>query len=99
MTKRILLGVLAAAVLAALLAYSQIRTTPLKVSGFIEADEIRLGSRVGGRVDKVLVEEGQSAEAGQVLVELEPFDLAARLAQAQAELAAQRAEFNRLQEG
>ena len=45
MTKRILLGIAAAAVLIALLAYSQMRTPPLKVSGFIEADEIRLVRR------------------------------------------------------
>lgn len=99
MTKRILLGVAAAAVLIALLAYSQLRTSPLKVSGFIEADEIRLGSRVGGRVANVLVEEGQSVEAGQVLIELEPFDLLARLAQAKAELAGQQADFDRLKSG
>ena len=99
MTKRILLGVLVAALLIALLAYSQWRTPAAKVSGAIEADEIRLGSRVGGRVDKVLVEEGQTVQQGDALVELEPFDLNSRLAQAQAELAAQEADLDRLTTG
>jgi HlyD family secretion protein len=99
MTKRILLGVLVAGLLIALLAYSQWRTPAAKVSGAIEADEIRLGSRVGGRVDAVLVEEGQTVRQGDVLVELEPFDLNSRLAQAQAELAVQEADFERLTAG
>ncbi len=63
---------------------SQRRVGPLKVSGLIEADEIRLGSRVGGRVQAVLVEEGQQVKAGDLLVELEPFDLAQRRAEAEA---------------
>ncbi len=66
-----------------------------RVTGFIEADEIRLGSRVGGRVAKVLVEEGQDVEAGTVLVELEPFDLLEREAEQQLLLAAREAEYQR----
>jgi multidrug resistance efflux pump len=76
--------VLVAAALIAGLWFSQQQTGPLQVSGFVEADEIRLGSRVGGRVQKVHVEEGQSVAAGDVLVELEPFDLIQRRAEAEA---------------
>jgi len=61
---------------------------PLWVSGFIEADEIRVGSLVGGRVKAVGVKEGDRVEPGQVLVELEPFDLLEQRAQAAAGLAA-----------
>jgi multidrug efflux pump subunit AcrA (membrane-fusion protein) len=57
--------------LAALL-WHQMQVEPLKVSGFIEADEIRVGSRVGGRVQEVLVEEGQTVEEDALLVRLEP---------------------------
>ena len=53
MGKRVILGIVVAATLIALLAYSQQKREPIKVSGFIEADEIRLGSRVGGRVAAV----------------------------------------------
>lgn len=99
MSLRAVLLVVVVAVLAGLLIYSQKRTEPLKVSGFIEADEIRLGSRVGGRVLKVHVEEGQIVATGEVLVELEPFDLQERLAQARAEVASHRAALSKLKTG
>ncbi|MBS0203593.1 MAG: HlyD family efflux transporter periplasmic adaptor subunit [Planctomycetes bacterium] len=76
-----------AVALVALLVYSQHRDEPLHVSGIIEAHEIRLGSRVGGRVHRVLVDEGQAVKAGEVLVELEPFQLNELLAQAASQLA------------
>jgi multidrug resistance efflux pump len=94
MLKRILLIALLAGVLTALLVYSQQRRGPLVVSGFIEADEIRLGSRVGGRVAVVRVQEGQAVSAGEVLVELDPFDVHERRAEAAALLAQARAELS-----
>jgi multidrug resistance efflux pump len=70
-----------AAILGGLLWASQHRSQAVVVSGVIEADEIRLGSRVGGRVSKVHFEEGQVIQQGDMLVELEPFDLTERAAQ------------------
>ena len=99
MIKRIVPILIGASIVAALLLASKLRSEPMKVSGFIEAHEIRLGSRVGGRVAQVHVEEGDAVSAGQVLVELEPFDLLAREAEAQANLAAYRAEFEKLEVG
>lgn len=95
-----LLGILAVAVvLIAALLYSQKRTGPLRVSGLIESYEIRVGSRVGGRVHRVLAEEGERVRKGGVLVELEPFQLLEQKTQAAAQLAEARAEFDRLFEG
>ncbi|HEY1068326.1 MAG TPA: HlyD family efflux transporter periplasmic adaptor subunit, partial [Pirellulales bacterium] len=95
-----LLGILLAALtLGGLLLYSQSLAPPPKVSGFVEADEIRLGSRVGGRVTRVHVEEGQAVKRGDVLIELEPFDLVQRLAQAKADMAARKQEVERTKEG
>jgi multidrug resistance efflux pump len=99
MIKRILPILVGASLIAVLLLASKWRTEPLKVSGFIEAHEIRLGSRVGGRVAKVFVREGDRVEAGQVLVELEPFDVLAREAEARANLAASQAEYAKLTAG
>lgn len=99
MIKRILPILVGASVVAALLLASKWRTEPMKVSGFIEAHEIRLGSRVGGRVAQVHVEEGDAVEAGEVLVELEPFDLLAREAEARANLAAFTSEYSKLTAG
>jgi HlyD family secretion protein len=90
--KRILPIVLFAAVLTAMLVVSQQRETPLVVSGTIEADDVRVGSRIGGRVAAVHVEEGQQVTAGETLVELQPFDLNERLTQAQQTLFAAEAQ-------
>lgn len=69
------------AVLMGLLLFSQQQSGPVVVSGFVEADEIRVGSRVGDRVRHVYVDEGDSVAAGTTLVELEPFDLRERRAE------------------
>lgn len=99
MLNRAIVLVILAAVSIGLLVYSQFRTEPLKVSGLIEAYEIRIGSRVGGRVRSVLVEEGTRVEKGATLVELEPFDLAERRTEAAAQLAAKTAEYDKLANG
>lgn len=99
MIRRALAILVFAAVLAGLIIYSQLRPVSQHVSGFVEADEIRLGSRVGGRVQEVLVEEGQMVEMGQLLVKLEPFDLTEQLKEAQSQLAARKAELDKLQTG
>jgi membrane fusion protein YbhG len=57
------------------------------VSGTIETDEAHVASRYGGRVAKILAQEGDSLNAGQVLVELEAGELPARRDQAAATLA------------
>lgn len=97
-TKIIFLG-LVAVVLVALLLRSQWIAEPLKVSGFIEADEIRLGSRVGGRVREVHIEEGQEITAGTLLVELEPFDFQERRAEADARREQQAARYRQIKDG
>lgn len=99
MPKRLLTAAMIAASLIALLVWSQQRRDPLKVSGYIEADEIRIGSRVGGRVARVQASEGQSVKAGEPLVELEPFQLRELLAQARGELNRVQAELDRVTNG
>ena len=55
---------------------------PLQASGTIEAVEVSVASEVSGRVEEVLVEEGASVDAGDVLLRLD-----SRLLEAQRELA------------
>src|SRR5437867_170134 len=93
----LLLAVVAAALVA--LAWSRSVESPPRVSGFVEADEIRLGSRVGGRVKSVKAIEGAAVKTGDVLVELEPFDLGERRAEAVAQAAARKADHARLVAG
>jgi len=54
------------------------------ISGIVEADDIHVGSKIGGRVLKVVARRGQTVKAGEVLVLLEPRELDASLAEAQA---------------
>jgi multidrug resistance efflux pump len=81
MNKRWLLLPMLFVALVLALRWSQTQSEPFRVSGFLEADEIRVGSRVGGRVAKVLVDEGSVVERGTVLVEFEPYDLEERKAE------------------
>ncbi len=99
MVQRIITGILVVAVLILLILYSQLRSTQPFVSGIVEADEIRLGSRIGGRINRVLVDEGDHVEAGQPLIEFEPYDLIQREQQAVAELAVREANFSKLKTG
>lgn len=99
MQTRIIAFALIVAGLIAVLAWSRHRHVPLVVSGFIEADEIRLGSRVGGRVLKVHVAEGDAVAKGDTLVELDPFDLKEREAVQAAARDRARAEYEQLAAG
>ena len=56
-------------------------TTGLQGSGTVEARNIRVGSKVGGRIDKVLVREGDHVKAGQVLITFDDKELLASLEQ------------------
>jgi multidrug resistance efflux pump len=89
--KRLLVVIPLAVVVLAALVWSQHRSIPQFVSGFIESHQIRVGSRVGGRVAAVHVVEGQAVERGSALLEFEAYDLRERLAEAQATLAARQA--------
>jgi len=95
----IAVAVLVAAGVVGWLYWQQIRARPLVVSGFVEADQIRVGSRVGGRVSEVIAQEGQRVKAGEVLYRIDPFDLQERLAEGKAELARANAEYSRLKAG
>lgn len=99
MARRVAAFVALALVLSGALLWSQQRPTRLQVSGFVEADEIRVGSRVGGRVAKVSVSEGAVVNKGDVLLELEPFDLREQRAQAASVLAERQRDYEKLNAG
>lgn len=68
-------------------------------SGTIETREIQVGSKVGGRVVEVAVEEGQQVKAGILLVRFESNDLEAQRLQAQDEVGQQRENVEKLTRG
>src|SRR5438045_926892 len=75
------------------------RPKELRLPGTVEIQEVRLSSRVGGRVAKVLVSESQLIEPGQVIVELEMPELDAQRGQLVAQKEAAQAVLERLQNG
>jgi HlyD family secretion protein len=72
---------------------------PYAWSGTVEARTISLGSRAGGRVQQVLVKEGDRVKRGDRIVVLEPGDWPAQLQQAEAQLAMTRATLDKLKAG
>lgn len=52
----------------------------------VKGNLISLSAKVSGRISRLLVDEGDRLKAGQVLIELDPQDFMAALAQAQANL-------------
>jgi multidrug resistance efflux pump len=66
------------------------RDTSLQGSGTVEARNIRVGSKIGGRIDQVLVREGDHVNPGQVLITFDDKELQASLQQSRA--AAQKAQ-------
>src|SRR3974390_1539859 len=66
------------------------RDTGLQGSGTVEARNIRVGSKIGGRIDKGLVRAGAPGEPGRVRVTFDDKELQGSLSQMRA--AAQKAE-------
>jgi len=96
--------ILAAAILTLLLAvwivvaYLQHRAA-LAYSGTIETREIQIGSKIGGRVLAVPVDEGQRVAAGALLVRFECDELKAQRIQAAGALSEAQADLDRMLRG
>lgn len=75
------------------------KENPMLFSGTIETREIRVGSKVGGRVSEVLVQEGQEAKTGQPIVRFDVSEVDAQRMQAEARIEQQQARLERLERG
>jgi len=60
------------------------KDTSLQGSGTVEARNIRVGSKIGGRISQVLVREGDHVQPGQVLITFDDKELQASVEQARA---------------
>ena len=58
--------------------------------------EVKIGSRVSGQLEQLLVKIGDYVKAGEVIAVVEHFDLDARVAQKKAELSAQQAQLAKI---
>jgi HlyD family secretion protein len=101
MKRNVVVGAVAALLVLAgvLVYYFTHRTVPLIYSGTVETREIQVGSKVGGRVIEVAVEEGQTVKAGASLVRFEVDELKSQRVQAQAEVMQAQADLSRLEHG
>jgi HlyD family secretion protein len=82
-------------------ARSQVKSDRAAGPGLVEAvsEEIRVSAQIGGRLDRVLVEEGDRVKAGVVLAVIDNRDFRARVASAEAELRSREAEHRRVLNG
>lgn len=106
MNKRTILVIIGVVVLGALVAgtwtvVQRVRAQPptgvLEASGRIEGEEVIVNSKIGGRVQRLLVREGDRVNLGQLLAVLSSEDLAARMRQADAQVEASQAQVARAQ--
>lgn len=72
---------------------------PIIVTGTIQAKEIPVSSKIGGRIAKVLASEGQDVKKGDVLVEFEAPELEAKKLQLQASIERSQAQLQELTNG
>lgn len=70
-----------------------------RYSGFIEAEDAAVGSKLGGRVMKVCVREGDAVKAGDVLIELDREPSEARFKEAEASLLTAKKRLEELENG
>ena len=87
--RRVAILLLAGAAAAAIAC--QRRTKPLVLSGSIEARDVEIGSLMGGRIRRVLVDEGATVKAGQPIVEFETDLIDLQIAQQEARVAQSKA--------
>ena len=93
-------AVLVAALIAATAAYvSFSRPRELVLPGTVEIQEVRLGSKVGGRIAKIHIREGDKVSPGQDLVTIEVPELEAQRLQQAARLDAMEADYLRAKNG
>ena len=71
----------------------------LHLFGNVDIRQIQLSFHATGRIQRILVEEGQKVEAGELLAELDPVRYEAAAEQAKAQVAAQREVLSRLLAG
>jgi HlyD family secretion protein len=89
-------AILALAALVAWMTWPRTEVLPgiLESSGRVEGDQVVVGAKVGGRVIRLAVREGQDLQAGVLVAELSSEQASAHLEQAQHELHSAREEVN-----
>jgi HlyD family secretion protein len=69
------------------------------ILGTVEVNEVKIASKVPGRIAEVLVKEGEEVQAEQILLKLETTELEAKKKQAEGALLAAQAVYNKAKNG
>ena len=69
-------------------------SSDLQLIGTVDANEVEVSSKIPGRIQTLLVEEGQQVTAGQLIATIESDDLAAARAAADATVASNQQKLN-----
>jgi multidrug resistance efflux pump len=98
--RRLIIPLILIAIIFAWLVYRSVRGEHERVyTGTIEARDAAIGSLMGGRIAEVLVEEGDSVQAGDVLVRFDRYLLDPQIKEQHARVAQMRANFERVMTG
>jgi multidrug resistance efflux pump len=95
----VLLTLLAIGLAASGLYWRLTRPAVLRLPGVVEIQEIKLASKIGGRVKEVFIREGDLVQGGVVLMSFEAPELTAQRRQCQARLEAAEADLDRAKNG
>jgi membrane fusion protein (multidrug efflux system) len=93
----VLAVIIVAGVIGAVLYWLHARNYVSTDDAFIQADVVSISPRIAGTVLSVEIEDNQPVKAGQVLVQIDPRDVAVQVAQAQANYAAAQAQLQSAQ--
>ena len=101
MNRKVVVAVVAVLLIVAIFVVVRLVRGPeaLVYSGTVETREIQVGSKVGGRITEVAVEEGQAVKASAPLVRFEADELKAQRAQAQAAVEQAQAALSKMEHG
>ena len=72
---------------------------PLKLAGDVDVREVDMAFRVGGRIARIGVDEGDKVQPGQVLATIDTASLDSRIGEAAAQVAQARAQLEKLENG
>ncbi len=92
-------AVVGIAAIVSLTGYFLIKPAPIILQGEVEATQIRVSSKIAGRIDSLHVKEGATVNKGDVLVSIESPELDAKLKQAEAAKKAAQAQKNKADSG
>lgn len=95
----VIVAVLVLGTISVALAWKNRSKDSLRASGTLEARNISVGSKVGGRISRVLVREGDQVDPNQLLVVFDSAELEAELLQAQGRVEAARANLAKMLRG